>query len=118
MPRTFRWTLLIVAFVVLGYLPASASGSVGAGGSKAGGRGEYTLGKAITHRELVCKGCAIDRKQFNAARARTLMEEIAAALSGQAPTDTVRSLCAAGDRADCAGRLRAVQTYVKRRFRS
>lgn len=117
MRRTFCWTVLAVVFVAVGQLPASASGSVGAGGSKPGGRSDYTLGKSIVHRELVCKGCAINRRDFNAGRAQAMNEDIEAALSGGSPTDAVRSLCATGDRAECAGRLRAVQTYMKRRFR-
>lgn len=117
MRRTFWWAVLAVVFVALGQLPASASGSVGAGGSKPGGRSDYTLGKSIVHRELVCKNCAISRREFNAERAQAMMGDIDAALSGSSPTDAVRSLCTSGDRADCSGRLRAVQTYMKRRFR-
>lgn len=110
--------LLAVVIVVFGYVPAAASGSIGAGGSKAGARGEYTLGKAVVHRSLVCRrGCPIGRRQFNAVRASALAEEIAGVLSGGQPNEMIRALCAAGDRGDCAERLRAVQTYIKRRFR-
>ena len=117
MPPTLRWTLLAAVLVALVQLPASASGSIGAGGGKAGGRGDYTRGKAIVHRELVCNGCPISRRDFDAAKARALSNDIATAMSGSAPNDMVRSLCRAGDRAECVAKLRAVQTYIKRRFR-
>ena len=109
-----------VAFAViiaLAALPALASGSVGTGGSKAGGRGEYTLGKVIAHSTAVCDGCAIARGAFDQSRAAMLKANIDAALGGEQPTDAVRALCAGEGRAQCPERLRLVQTYLTRRFR-
>ena len=119
MPRsmTLVWGAAFAACLALAALPASASGSVGAGGSKAGGRGEYTLGKVIAHSTAVCPGCAIERSGFDQPRAAALSANIRAALAGQAPTDAVRALCASGDRAECPERLRLVQVYLDRRFR-
>ena len=116
MPRSLALTLFLGLCLGL-CLPSFASGSVGAGGSKAGGRGEYTVGKVLMHRTVVCDGCAIAKRAFTAERAGAMMNDIDAALSGSSPTEMVRSLCADGDRADCAAKLRATQTYLKRRFR-
>ena len=74
MPPTLRWTLLAAVLVALVQLPASASGSIGAGGGKAGGRGDYTRGKAIVHRELVCNGCPISRRGFRCGEGSCLVE--------------------------------------------
>ena len=106
----------IAGCVALATLPAAASGTVGTGGSKAGGRGEYTMGKVITHSTAVCPGCAIERSAFDKPRAATLSANIRAALDGKQPTDAVRSLCEGGDRAECPERLRLVRVYLKRRF--
>ena len=106
----------LASCVALAALPTSASGSVGAGGSKAGGRGEYTMGKVIAHSTAVCPGCAIERSAFDQPRAAALSANIRAALAGQSPTDAVRALCE-GDRAQCPERLRLVQVYLDRRFR-
>ena len=117
MSRSILRGIVLAASVVLAALPAAASGSVGAGGSKAGGRGEYTMGKVIAHSTAVCPGCAIERRAFDQPRAAALSANIRAALAGQAPTDAVRALCQGGDRAQCPERLRLVQVYLDRRFR-
>lgn len=117
MSRSVVCGTVLAACVALAALPALASGSVGTGGSKAGGRGEYTLGKVIAHSTAVCDGCAIARGAFDQSRAAMLKANIDAALGGEQPTDAVRALCAGEDRAQCPERLRLVQTYLTRRFR-
>lgn len=115
MPRFLCLSALFAVCVVLA-APALASGSAGPGAS-AGGRGDYAHGKAITFRQLVCDGCPISRAGFNRDRAATVKQSIDAALTGGSPTDELRAFCAAGDRSECAQKLRLVQRFLERRYR-
>ena len=97
----------------------NASGSFGPGG-KLNTRGAYTLGKAITFRELVCRTCPIQRREFNRGRARSLLDSLAAAFDDVKPgtpdDDNIRALCATADES-CAIKVELVHYYLKRRYR-
>ena len=119
MVRSFRAGLVFVAAFALAQVPASASGSVSPGGVKASASAGYSRGKAITFRELVCRNCPINKREFNRERAGRLNESIDAALAGRSDgpeTDSIRALCA-DDREGCAAKLEAVQQFLERRYK-
>ncbi len=113
-----RLLCLSVLFAACGGLGGSALASGSAGpGAKAGGPGEYAHGKAVTFRQLICEGCPISRAGFNRDRASQVQQSIDSALGGGAPTDELRTFCAAGERGECAEKLRLAQRFLKRRYR-
>ena len=117
--RSARIGLILVAALGLAQLPASASGSVGPGGVKATASASYSRGKAITFRELVCRGCPIEKRDFNRDRAGRVKESIDAALAGRSggsETDNIKQLCA-DDAQACSGKLEAVQYFLQRRYK-
>lgn len=110
--------LFAVAFGLVN-LEAYASGSIGPRGV-IDTRGAYTLGKAITFRELVCRTCPIQRRELNRNRARILLDSLAAAFDDVKPgtpdDDNIKSLCATSDES-CVVKVELVHYYLKRRFR-
>ena len=118
MTRSVRIALALAAALGLAQLPASASGSVGPGGVKATTSANYSRGKAITFRNLVCRKCPIQKRDFNRERARAVKESVDAALTGRTSgsgTDDIKALCA--DPEGCADRLKAVQYFLQRRYK-
>ena len=115
MSRSVCLSVLFAACVGLAG-SALASGSAGPG-AKAGGRGDYAHGKSITFRQLVCDSCPIGRAGFDRDRAAAVKQSIDAALGGGAPTDELRAFCAAGERRECAEKLRLVRRFLERRYR-
>lgn len=117
--------LLAVAGLCWANLPAASSGSIGPGNARSGKsalRAEYARGKAIVHRELVCRGCPIKKRAFNRARATALKEKLDVAIAEgvrQARDDHVRHLCSHGvkDEAACKEKLKVVRSYLQRRYR-
>ena len=122
MKRTICLAVLVVA--VLG-LPSDvlASGSVGPGNSNVSARGAYTTGKALVFRELVCRGCPIQRRELNRDRARSLKASLEAAFADEKPgtpdDDHIKVLCTGEVRSasECAARLEYVVAYLDRRYR-
>lgn len=110
---------VLAAALGLVHLPAFASGSVGPGSVKAAASASYSRGKAITFRELVCRRCPIEKRDFNRDRARDVKESIDAALAGRSggsETDNIKQLCA-DDAQACSGKLEAVQYFLQRRYK-
>ena len=96
-----------------------ASGSVTPGGILTT-RGAYSLGKAITFRELVCGTCLIQRRELNRRRAQSLLDSLAAAFDASKPgtldDDSIKALCSSADE-NCAMKVELVHYYLKRRYR-
>ena len=116
--------LAVLAAAALG-LPSDvlASGSVGPGNSNVSARGAYTTGKALVFRELVCRGCPIQRRELNRDRARSLKASLEAAFADEKPgtpdDDHIKVLCAGKVQSarECAARLEYVLAYLDRRYR-
>ena len=111
--------VLLVAAAGLTPWDAVASGSVGPGGVKAAARADYARGKAIVFRELVCRTCPIQRREFNRSRAQSLMSslrEVAGQSVDLQVTEAIQTLCNGG-MSGCAAKLKLVQLYLQRRYR-
>lgn len=120
MIRTFFLGLMLAAVTGLTGIEVHASGSFGPG-AQLTTRGAYTLGKAITFRELVCRrNCPIQRREFNRSRAMSLSDSLSAAFKDVKPgtpdDDNIKVLCSSNDQG-CAIKLELVQHYLTRRFR-
>ena len=116
MARYVQLAALVVALGLLA-LPAAASGSIGPGGVKAVSRAEYARGKSIVFKELVCRNCAISKRQFKRARAEQVLMEVDALLAGEgAPDMEAAVLCRDGMDA-CRPKLQSVKRYLTRRYR-
>lgn len=128
--------IAVVAAFSLAATCASSSGSVGPVGVKPAVRADYSRGKAIVFRALVCRTCPIRKRAFNRMRAQELAQTLNAALEanpGRPVADNVRRICqtpeaaatrrrgkragAPATRADCAERIRLAKAYLDRRFR-
>lgn len=110
--------VLFAVCAVLAHVPAAASGSVGPGGVKAAARADYSRGKAVVFKELVCRKCAISKRRFNRNRAVALLEEVDAVLAGGDPVGTdVAPLCGVGAAETCSAKLQTVKLYLTRRYR-
>ena len=120
----------LVLFTGLGVaLPAWASGSIGPGVIKPGGRADYSRGKAIVFRELVCRTCPIKKRAFNRAQALQIKEALTNAAVGEPQRSTdenVKRVCQRPQterrrhrrgEVDCGERIRLVVAYLDRRFR-
>lgn len=120
MVRSIHAGMLLGVALGLAQLPAFASGSVNLGGGvAAAASAQYTRGKVITFRELVCRDCPIQKRDFNRERASRVKESIDAALAGRSggsETDNIKKLCA-GDAEGCASKLEAVQYFLQRRYK-
>ena len=119
MKKSLCLGILLIATVGGAPLDATASGSVGPGGAKATARADYAKGKAIVFRELVCKTCPIQRREFNRARAQNLvisLRAVAESPIGSQVEDVIQTLCSGGMSA-CAAKLKLVQVYLQRRYR-
>ena len=111
--------VLLAAAVGLTPWDAVASGSVGPGGVKAAARADYARGKAIVFRELVCRTCPIQRREFNRTRAQSLMSSLRAVADQSIDlqvTEAIQTLCNGG-MSGCAAKLKLVQLYLQRRYR-
>ena len=111
--------VLLAATAGLAPGDAVASGSVGPGGVKAAARADYARGKAIVFRELVCRTCPIQRREFNRSRAQSLMNTLRAVAEpsiSQQMEGVIATLCNSG-LSGCAAKLKLVQTYLQRRYR-
>lgn len=116
MGRYVQLGCLLVALGLLA-LPAAASGSIGPGGVKAASRAEYARGKAIVFKELVCRNCAISKRQFKRGRAEQVLMEVDALLAGEnAAGMDAAVLCRDGLDA-CRPKLHSVKRYLTRRYR-
>lgn len=116
--------LAVLAAAALGlHSDVFASGSVGPGNSNVSARGAYTAGKALVFRELVCRGCPIERRDLNRDRARSLKASLEAAFADEKPgtpdDDHIKVLCAGKVQSarECAARLQYVLAYLDRRYR-
>ena len=74
--RISRWALAAIAGALL-QVPATASGSITAGGGISP-RNAYIQGKALTFRKLVCPGCPIARNELDRNRAVSLKNSLEA----------------------------------------
>ena len=118
MGRNAGLAVLFAFFGVLAHVPAVASGSVGPGGVKAAARADYSRGKAVVFKELVCRNCAISKRQFNRERATDLLSDVDAVLSGDDPSGTyVAAICGVGGDEACRAKLETVKRYLTRRYR-
>lgn len=118
MGRCVGLAVLFVVCAVLANAPAAASGSVGPGGVKAAARADYSRGKAVVFKELVCRKCAISKRRFNRDRAMALLEDVDAVLAGGDPAGTdVAPLCGVGMAQTCGAKLQTVKHYLTRRYR-
>lgn len=111
--------ILLAVAVGAAPLDAAASGSVGPGGVKAAARADYAKGKAIVFRELVCRTCPIQRREFNRTRAQSLMNSLRAVAEspiGLQVEGAIQTLCNGG-MSGCAAKLKLVQVYLQRRYR-
>ena len=121
MPRLIRIGILGCMLMGL-HATAHASGSASPGHTTMSVRGAYSAGKALLFRTLVCPDCAIERRALDRERAEALKGRLEAALDespNASEVDPVTAICDAGTRGpeDCADRLRAVVSYLDRRFR-
>ena len=129
MRRPIGFALVLLVGLVVA-LPASASGSIGPGSIKPGGRADYSRGKAIVFKELVCRTCPIKKRGFNRARGLEIKEALTKAAQGDLRRSTdehVKLVCQRpqeqrrrrrrGQEADCGERIRLVIAYLDRRFR-
>ena len=119
MKRSLYLGLVFVAVAGLVSSDVNASGSVSPGG-KLTPRGAYTLGKAITFREVVCRTCPINRREFNRTRARALIDTLSAAFKtskpGEPEDDVIVALCSSSAES-CVVNIELVHYYLKRRYR-
>ena len=116
MARYVRFGALLAALGLLA-LPAAASGSIGPGGVKAASRAEYARGKAVVFKELVCRNCAISRREFKRERAEQVLAEVNALLAGaDASGMDAAALCRDGVEA-CRPKLQSVKRYLTKRYR-
>ena len=74
--RIGRWTAVVIAGALL-QVPATASGSITAGGGISP-RNAYVQGKALTFRKLVCPGCPLARNELDRDRAVSLKDSLEA----------------------------------------
>ncbi len=122
MIRLFRLGVLALAVAGTAF-QASASGSAGPGGASPGVRGDYSVGKSLLFRTMVCRTCPIKPPQFDRTSAQSLKVRLETTLDQLAATalddDPIDALCTASERdsAECAERLRVVLAYLDRRFR-
>ena len=118
---SFGLCFLVVACALVVGPSAFASGSVGPGGGKTAARAEYAQGKALVFRELVCRNCPVQRRDFNRDQARRLNGDLEAALDviqriQEGGSDAIRTLCG-GEEAGCIAKLQAVRYYLNRRYK-
>ena len=123
MKRSICLVVLIGACFWLVQSNAFASGSAGPGSGKGSARGAYTMGKALTHRELVCSACPIERSELNRTRAQSLKASLEAAFERDKPgtpdDEHIKVLCTGKvqDARACAERMQLVLAYLDRRYR-
>ena len=113
--------LFVAACTLVAGGSAFASGSVGPGGIKTAARAEYAQGKALVFRQLVCRTCPIQRRNFNRDQARQLSNDLKSALNviqviQEGGNEAIRALCG-GEQADCVAKLQAVHYYLNRRYK-